>query len=334
MKKWLCFFAFLVGALCVLCLPVAAFDIQDITPPASAQKLVYGQSGAGRELVAYRFGEGENVLVAGFAIHGYEDNFDKDGGVLVFTADRLMRQLEEHQSLLEEYDWTVYVLPCMNPDGLMDGNSCDGAGRCTTTYIDDFDYLRTGQGIDLNRSFPQNWQKHTEDRNFNGNRPLAAIEARALADFLQDVKGRGRNLCIDVHGWYQQIITFNDTEGQLFPIFSAYFPDTQDSGSELANGYFSAYAASLGYISCLFEFPEDVDSLWSFIREGYDTSFNACILALLEAYGSRENSLLRILDYAVPWAWYQNRTTLNCLFLNQINFPGKVDVYRGNSIFY
>ena len=88
--------------------------------PVSAQtgeKLVYGYSGEGRELVAYRYGEGKHVLVMCFAIHGYEDNWDQDGRALVYSAGKLQSWLEK-SSLPALHNWTVYVLPCLNPDGL------------------------------------------------------------------------------------------------------------------------------------------------------------------------------------------------------------------------
>ena len=110
MKRWRLFavMAALIICLAGLSIHVSAFDITDVQPPSVAQKMVYGQSGAGRELVAYRFGNGENVLIAGFAIHGYEDNFNKDAEALVYTANELMKRLDENRDLLTDYGWTVY----------------------------------------------------------------------------------------------------------------------------------------------------------------------------------------------------------------------------------
>ena len=202
----------------------SAFDLGDVQPPASADKVVFGYSGMGRELVAYRFGNGENVLIAGFALHGFEDNFNRDGLALVYTANELMKRLDENRELITDYGWTVYVLPCMNPDGLMDGYTCNGPGRCTTTYLDASGQLVRGKGVDLNRSFPHNWTKNTNDRNFNGTKPLAAKEAVAIAQFIQSVKGTGKNVCIDAHGWLSQIKTSDGKNGNLNRIFSSRFP--------------------------------------------------------------------------------------------------------------
>ncbi|MBE6932189.1 MAG: hypothetical protein E7464_02250 [Ruminococcaceae bacterium] len=286
----------------------SAFDLRDVQPPASADKVVYGHSGAGRELVAYRFGSGKNVMVAGFAIHGYEDNFNKDGGALVYTANELMKRLDENRELITDYGWTVYVLPCMNPDGLMDGYTSNGPGRCTTTYLDANGQLVQGKGVDLNRSFPHNWTKYSTDRNFNGSKPLAALEAVALADFIRSVKGTGANVCIDAHGWFQQIKTSDGKNGHLNQVFSSRFPRNAYSSCTNSLGFFTSYAASIGYASCLFEFPYDIYSMSAFLRSGYCESFNLCILDLLKAYGSYNGHShscpsANFTD-VIPWRWY------------------------------
>lgn len=255
--------------------------------PEIAERIVYGTSGAGRDLVAYRFGTGENVMVVGFGIHGYEDNFSRDGLALVYTADLLMDLLEENLNTVTDYDWSIYVLPCMNPDGLLDGWTCNGPGRCTTTYLDSTGSLVTTEkkGVDLNRSFPYGWTKRTDARNFNGTQPLAAQEAQALADFIEDVKGTGQNICIDAHGWLSQIITSNGSSSQLYKIFKNAFPSNTYANCMNGSGYFTAYAGSIGYMSCLFEFP-NTTSLSGFQSSGYPEKFNDCILKLATAYGT------------------------------------------------
>jgi hypothetical protein len=250
---------------------------------ADARKIVYGYSGAGRELTAYRFGSGENVLVVGFGIHGYEDNWAKDGQALLYTAQQLMNKLSANASLLTDYNWSVYVLPSMNPDGLLDGWTNNGPGRCTTSYIQDGALTRNG-GVDLNRCFPTGWKKYTDSRNFNGDAPLAAKEAQALADFVENVKGTGTNLCIDTHGWTTQIITSNGYSA-LYDVFKAQFPQNSYAGFAGGGGYFAAYAASLGYISCLFEFPNGIYSMEDFQSSGYSEKYCASILELLRVYG-------------------------------------------------
>lgn len=262
---------------------VRAYDTSDLTIPASAQKIVYGQSGAGRDLTAYRFGTGRNVMVVGFSIHGYEDNWAKDGGALVYAAGQLMQSLDQNMWRVQDYGWSVYVLPCMNPDGLIDGYTNNGPGRCTTTYLSGGELV--SGGIDMNRSFPTAWTPYSGNRNFNGSAPLASRESAALARFVQQVKGSGSNICIDAHGWFSQIITSNGYS-TLYNIFKERFPGNSWANCNSGAGYFTAYTASLGYASCLFEFPDGLTSLTGFQNSGYSERFINCILDLTEAYGS------------------------------------------------
>lgn len=279
------------AAICLLCVAapaigVHAYNTWDLSIPSSAQAIVYGTSGSGRNLTAYRFGTGRNVMVLGFTIHGYEDNWSGDGEALVYTAGQLMQLLHQNSALLQDYGWSVYVLPCMNPDGLTDGWTKDGPGRCTTTYLNGSGNLVTGRGIDMNRSFPTRWQSYSEDRNFNGSAPLASRESRALAQFVQNVKGSGANICIDAHGWMSQIITSNGTGSSLYSIFKSAFPGNTWANCNNGRGYFTAYTASLGYASCLFEFPGGLTSFRAYQNSGYCERFNSCILELAKAYGS------------------------------------------------
>lgn len=264
----------------------AAFSLNDVTQQAASTKIVYGYSGSGRELTAYKFGNGSNVMVVGFAIHGFEDNFNRDGICLVYTANELMKKLQDNMRSLTYNNWTVYVLPCMNPDGLLDGITCNGAGRCTTSYYNSAGTLVHGTGIDLNRAFPKNWIPYTGTRNFNGSAPLAAPEARALAAFIQQVKGTGTNICIDTHGWFQQIITSNGTNNKLYEEFAAQFPNSSYANCTNSKGYFTTYAASLGYLSCLFEFPYDVYSESGFKNSGYCEKYCKAVLNILNDYGA------------------------------------------------
>jgi hypothetical protein len=284
-RKWLTLLT-LVFCMVTCCITARAYDTSNLTIPSSAKAIVYGKSGAGRSLMAYQFGDGENVMVLGFALHGWEDNFSQDGGALVYTAGQLMQLLDKNMDIVDDYDWTIYVLPCMNPDGLIDGYSHNGPGRLTTTYLDSSGTLSSSHGVDLNRSFPTLWTKYTSARNYNGSQPLAANEAKALSQFVQDVKGDGVNLCLDVHGWTQQIITSNGSSSTLFQIFKAAFPQNTYSNCRSGQGYFTAYTTTLGYASCLFEFPDGIYSMSQFQKSGYCEKFNSCVLSLAKAYGS------------------------------------------------
>ena len=254
-------------------------------PKQVMETIVYGTSGAGRELKAYRYGDGENVMVVTFAIHGYEDNFAQDGQMLVDTAQQLMSALRaDYDNLVRDGDWSVYVLPCLNPDGLYDGWTHNGPGRCTTYALDSSGNLIYGTGIDMNRCFPYSFSVSYSSRYYTGSQPLMAREAQALADFVSSVKGDGDNVLIDTHGWYSQIIVSGGTGGTIYQTFKDYFSRCSYASLYGGTGYFSSWAAYVeGYDACLFEFP-NVTSASDFRNKGYAQDYVDAVCQLLRTY--------------------------------------------------
>jgi len=231
-----------------------------LTIPVSAQngqKTVFGYSGEGRELVAYRYGNGEHVLVMCFALHGYEDNWDQDGRALVYSAGKLQEYLQTSE-LPDLHNWTVYVLPCLNPDGLYSGWTNNGPGRCTTTYFDKSGKLVSGKGIDMNRCFPTWYRPMSNSRNFNADTPMACREAQAIAQFIQQVRSSKTNVLIDVHGWLEQTIT---TSTRIRSAVQSNFPTNRITDNNGGTGYLMTYAHTLGYESCLLELPAHFTNL-------------------------------------------------------------------------
>lgn len=160
--------------------------------------------GRGTDLKYYRYGSGPNVLFATFAIHGFEDLWDYDGWELVRIAE------DFHNTLINsnDYDlaekWTIYILPGVNQDGLVYGNTKNGPGR-TTVYSQ----APQNKGIDLNRCWQigDAYTRFTDSRNYNGTTGFQAYEAQYLRDFLLNHKSwDGQNVLIDLHGWTQQLI--------------------------------------------------------------------------------------------------------------------------------
>ncbi len=245
----------------------------------------YGTSAQGRALYAYRFGNGKNVMVLTFAIHGWEDSFPRDGQLLVHTGNALRSELATNfESLVLAGDWSVYVLPCLNPDGLYAGWTHNGPGRCTIHSTDEKGNRRE-RGIDMNRSFPYQYSRAWSDRNYNGTAPLQTSEAQALATFTQKVMGQGKNILIDTHGWYQQTIVEGGTSNAIYRAFRTHFPRNSHTYLGGSGGYYSAWAGFvLGYEACLFEFP-DVDSAMEFYEKGYQGAFVAAIKDLLRSQG-------------------------------------------------
>lgn len=253
------------------------------------ETIEYGRSGSGMyPLTAYRYGDGKNVMVLTFALHGWEDNFAYDGKELVYLADQVRTWLEQNYDLLTKGDWTVYVLRCVNPDGVYLGTTCNGKGRCTTTRLDAKGNLLTDRGIDMNRCFPYKFQCFSDARNFNGTAPLQCKEAQALAAFVQKVKGSGKNICIDTHGWLSQVIT-SSGKGALANAFLKQFPNNNYTYMAKGYGYFTAWTGFvLGYDSCLLELPASVTSHQKFLNSGSVWRYENAIKELLQSYSSRQ----------------------------------------------
>jgi len=145
---------------------------------------VFGQSEQGRDLVVHRVGEGGPSALMVFAVHGFEDKYDRDGQVLVDIAYELLALCRQDPSGLNGH--SRYVVPCLNPDGLAEGRSENGFGRCNAN------------GLDINRDFPVEWTQKQTARNKTGTAPFATAEACALRDLVQAI----RPVCaVDVHGW-------------------------------------------------------------------------------------------------------------------------------------
>ena len=285
MRRWIS--AFLVLLLLCGCSTGAGSPLPqgDCTEPvfdaASAQKTVYGHSGTGKyELTAYRFGSGKNILLLTFCIHGWEDGFARDGEALVSLAGAVTDWLGGQKQLPDEFDWSVYVLPCLNPDGLYLGTGCDGEGRCTLVSDD-------GCPTDLNRCFPYRFTPSTDKRYYNGTEPLSCEEARALADFIATVPGDGKNVSIDVHGWYQQILTTGG-KNELYRILRQSFPENEYTSLSEGCGYFSAWCGYvLGFDACLLELPGEIGSMEDYRNSGIEEAFLSALHRILTEYCRR-----------------------------------------------
>ncbi|MCB8818094.1 M14 family zinc carboxypeptidase [Desulfosporosinus shakirovi] len=249
---------------------------------ANVTKGVYGQSGAGRNLEYYQIGNGNKRLFLNFAIHGFEDNFNQDGAELVDVAGGVIEMLSENIASVNSHDWTVFVIPVANPDGLIDGTTNDGPGRCTTWRYGDTRNVLVQGGVDLNRSFDINFVVNTSSRNYTGHQANWAKESEALRDFIIAHKSiTGRNVFIDSHGWLQQIYTVDGSQAYLSRLFKQYFSQNSQLLLNGANGYVSLYAYSLGMEACLFEFPTNVAHHADMQVLGYKTAFVNAILDLV-----------------------------------------------------
>lgn len=158
----------------------------NLTPDGNTNitKIVYGQSALGRNLEAFLIsGNGDNskTIFLNFEVHGFEDEFAKDGQLLVDLAYSLIEYYSNNPENLKNYQ--MIIVPSANPDGLIDGqnnyraSTTDAFGRCTAN------------GIDMNRDFREG--------------SFRAIESQKLRDLMNDYP---MNIHIDFHGWEDSVI--------------------------------------------------------------------------------------------------------------------------------
>ena len=250
---------------------------------------IYGQTGlkaagkGGSDLKYLRYGNGKNVMFATFAIHGYEDKWDKDGYELVEIANQFYNRLISDKDYEIAEKWTIYIFPGVNQDGLTNGWTNNGPGR-TTLYSQ----APNNKGIDLNRCWQEGeeYQIRTDSRNYNGTAPFQAYEAQALRKFLLDNKSKdGQTVLIDLHGWTQQVI--GDTE--ICSIYKEKFPENSPSYGRYGTGYLIDWArkhlGSSGKVarSALIELPKvGVENHQSVIDKDFANKYITSTLKVLK----------------------------------------------------
>lgn len=141
-----------------------------------------GRSEKGRTIPFIRVGSCReaNIIMTG-GIHARE----------YVTAELVLRQAE--YAVNHPIDnWSVYFIPCVNPDGM---EICLGKDSAPEWYDGDPGlYKANSLGVDLNVNFDAGWGsgKHNMFRrageNYVGEFPLCASETRALRDFTLGVK--------------------------------------------------------------------------------------------------------------------------------------------------
>lgn len=212
-------------------------SIPNIPTYANFTSGTYGESGLGRNLKWYKIGSGSNVVFAVFEQHGWEDAWAFDGIELVNIAKTLMSNLSSmNQSTFK--DWTIYIIPYANPDGITDGYTNNGPGRCTVSTK-----------IDMNRCWPANFIPYYTSRNYTGSPSLGAPEASSLENFISGKFGTKTNIVLDIHGWLNQ--TYGNSQ------VASYFGQQFGFGhsNSHGNGYLETWAYLHGAKSCLIEFP-------------------------------------------------------------------------------
>ncbi|MBI5666400.1 MAG: succinylglutamate desuccinylase/aspartoacylase family protein [Chloroflexi bacterium] len=139
-------------------------------PALPPQAFRVGQSAAGRDILGWRIGTGERVLLLVGGIHaGYEAN-----------TVMLVRELIDHfqrapADVLPGI--TLILVPVANPDGLERGRVAEGRFN--------------GNGVDLNRNWGCEWSAEAywkSNRVNPGSQPFSEPETRALAALVGEVR--------------------------------------------------------------------------------------------------------------------------------------------------
>ena len=240
---------------------------------------LYGKSGlmykgaGGSYLKYYQIGRGSKHLFLGFAIHGFEDSYNYDGQELTYIADQFFNYLKNNMPDDLVSEWTIYILPSINPDGEYNGWTNNGPGR-TSLYS----WAPGNKGIDMNRCFPVGYKKTSSARNYNGTQALQAYEAQSLRDFIISNKG-SQNIVIDVHGWLNETIGDNSI-GKFYRNEFGISKHISSYGS----GYFINWARSISNTrSMLLELPE-VSNHNQTVSRNYVGKFTNATMNLLRSF--------------------------------------------------
>lgn len=252
--------------------------------------VVYGYTQTGQNMQVYKAGTGRKHLYLIFALHGWEDGpigdgtyYHGDGDMLIRICKKFVEKFEnndnfndgEREQILN--DWSIYVYPGINLDGLVKGHTNDGYGRCFKN------------GLDPNR----NWETYdpdftpniTNNRNKTASTPFQAQELRALRDHLiASNNDTDKAILIDLHGWLNQIVG-NYEIGAIFE--NAMGLDPNRRGKTYGDGYLINWARrsnTLNALSCLVELIESTDYSESRIEGTLANQYYSAILNILRNY--------------------------------------------------
>lgn len=194
----------------------------------------YGRSVQERDLVCWSIHPEEftRTVLLNFEIHGWEDEYAADGQILVDLGNALVSHYAQRENL---HGCRLLIIPSANPDGLAEGTTNNGFGRCNA------------DGVDLNRDFDASHVVYTNARNYTAY-PFSAPESQALRDL---VWACGPDVVIDFHGW----LNYTIGSEELAEVFSTCVGvNHKYELTTGAHGYFSYWAQLQGAEAILVEF--------------------------------------------------------------------------------
>ena len=217
----------------------------------SAVSFQYGTSTLGRALTCWCLSPEtwDRTVLLNFEIHGFEDEYERDGAVLVALAHELIETFSFQSDL---HGCRLLVIPECNPDGLEAGTTNNGFGRCNA------------EEIDLNRDFDASHIAYTCPRNYSP-APFSAVESRAMRDLVLRCHPA---VVIDFHGWENCTIG-SSALAEAFSLHDGL--NHKNVLTENAHGYFSYWAQLQGAEALLVEFRNsssvDADALCATVEE-------------------------------------------------------------------
>lgn len=261
-------------------------------------KITYGTTQLGREMNYYRAGNGNKHLFLIFAHHGWEDGeiegstsanplyYHGDGNILVRIAKNFIERFESSEIDTEKRnnilnEWSIFVFPGVNLDGIVNGFSNDNFGRCLYNQLDP--NRNWGGDFVANVSTPRNKTASTY---------FQAQELTNLRDILKNNIGTEKNILVDIHGWLNQTVG-NSNIAQYY-WNSLGIPSSRHS-SGYGQGYLIAWAKNspsisqtstnypgLGADSCLLELVSTTDYSVTKIEEDYGSKFFTGTINILD----------------------------------------------------
>ena len=280
------------------------------TTKLTAQEVVYGKSELGKDLKYYDFKPANynSTVLLNFAIHGYEDEYAADAQILVDTAEALIDHY--NTSYPNGCKTRLIIIPCANPDGLYDGNTNNGFGRCNAN------------GVDLNRDFDANYTSYSSARNYT-QYAFSASESRALRDLYLSVSPK---VVVDFHGWENCTIG-NYEIAQIFEEEMGLSHNVNFMTNN-ASGYFSNWAYQQGSYSLLVEFTnsysidfdELVKSVDRMINEDYfvsekDSNYQKFDTITCYALSTDQETTYKYFDKPFSSSSYIDGKTDQCILL-------------------
>ncbi|CDZ24267.1 hypothetical protein CCDG5_1150 [[Clostridium] cellulosi] len=203
-------------------------------------QIVYGKSGLGADLVCTKISPtnvAKHKVLMGFEIHGYEDLAPKDGQVLVKIGNQIADYFKNNRDKLGNTE--LYIISSLNPDGLSNGKTNNGIGRCQVSL-----------GVDMNRDFDYCFKVYNQKRNHTLKKPFATPETQALKELVESLNP---DVVIDCHGWGNMFIG----DASLAKYFKDSLKITSQRNFTSSNhGYFSAWATTTGAKGMLIEYPK------------------------------------------------------------------------------